>query len=246
LARTRLDGTVVNLLNAYIIVSAERLRRLHALAGVLPLGLFLVEHLVLYSKALRGEAAFDRTIAWTESVPFWGVLEIVLVLLPLAFHALYGVVLLLDKNRRVEPSPYDRSWRVLVRACAWVALVFIAFHVITLRVPRYAYAIPASHVHTLLTAHLSTASGTSVLVPYIAIFYLVGIAACLIHFAAGGWAYLVREKHLTTPLAIKRAAYAWGALAVGLFVLASLTVIGVASGAPMFLERSPSIVCPQP
>src|SRR5262249_24378661 len=151
LARTRLDGTVVNLLNAYITVSAERLRRLHALSGVLPLGLFVIEHLVLYAKALRGQAAFDRTIAWTASVTFWSVLEIVLVLLPLAFHRLYGVVLLLDKKRAAEPSPYDPSWRVLVRASAWIALVFIAFHVVTLRVPRWAYAIPTSDVHTLLT-----------------------------------------------------------------------------------------------
>jgi succinate dehydrogenase/fumarate reductase cytochrome b subunit (b558 family) len=226
--------------------SAERLRRLHALAGILPLGLFVIEHLVLHARALRGQAAFDRAIAWAESGAVWSVLEIVLVLLPLAFHAVYGVVLLLDKKRRAEPSPYDPSWRVLARASAWIALVFIAFHVVTLRVPRWTYSIPASHVHTLLTAHLSTASGTSVLVPYIAIFYLIGIAACLVHFAAGGWAYLVREKHLTTPLAIRRAAYAWGALAVCLFVLAALTVIGVASGAPVFLEPPPSAVCPQP
>jgi succinate dehydrogenase/fumarate reductase cytochrome b subunit (b558 family) len=249
LVRTRLDGTVVYLLNAYLTVSApaaERLRRLHALAGVLPLGLFVVEHLVLHAKALRGQVAFDRTIAWTESVPLWSVLEVVFVLLPLAFHALYGVVLLVDKKRRAEPSPYEKSWRVLVRGSAWVALVFIAYHVIALRVPRWTHALPASHVHTLLTAHLSTAAGDAVLVPYVAIFYLVGVAACLIHFAAGGWAYLVREKHLTSPLAIKRAAYAWGALAVSLFVLASLTVIGVASGAPAFLERPPSIECPQP
>jgi hypothetical protein len=165
---------------------------------------------------------------------------------PLAFHALYGVVLLADRKHAAEPSPYDRSWRFVVRATAWVALVFIAYHVVALRLPRWTHGIPASHVHTLLTAHLATASGSSVLVPYIAIFYLVGIGACVTHFAAGGWAYLVREKHLTTPIAIKRGAYAWGALGVLLFVLASLTVIGVASGAPVFLESPPGINCPQP
>jgi succinate dehydrogenase/fumarate reductase cytochrome b subunit (b558 family) len=229
-------------------LDAERLRRIHALAGVVPLGLFVIEHLVLHAKALRGQAAFERTIAWTESVPFWSVLEVALVVVPLAFHALYGVVLLVDPKRRGEPSPYDRSWRILVRGSAWVALVFIAYHVAVLRVPRWTHAVPTSHVHTLLTAHLSTASGSAagVLVPYVAIFYLVGIAACLVHFAAGGWAYLVREKHVTAPAAIKRAAYAFGALGVSLFVLASLTVIGVASGAPAFLETPQSPSCPQP
>src|SRR5262249_55939416 len=146
------------------------------------------------------------------------------------------------------PSPYAKSWRVLVRGSAWVALVFIAYHVFVLRLPRWLYGVPSSDVHTLLTAHLSTSSssGAGLLVPYVAIFYLVGVAACVIHFAAGGWAYLVREKHVTTPAAIKRAAFAWGAFGAVLFVLASLTVIGVASGSPAFLEAPPSIDCEKP
>ena len=228
--------------------SKPRLRRAHALAGLVPLGLFVVEHLILHAKALRGQAAFDRTLAWTESVPLWNVLEVLLVLLPLAFHALYGVVLLLDKTSAAEPSPLDRGWRVLTRGSAWVALVFIAYHFVSLRLPRWTNAVPTSQVHTLLTAHLSSASGSGagVLVPYNAILYLVGTAACLIHFAVGGYSYLVREKHVTAPLAMKRTAYACGALGVALFLLASLTVIGIASGAPLFLEPVPSHPCPQP
>jgi len=215
----------------------DRLRRLHALVGLFPLGVFLFEHIVLNAKALRGQAAFDRTTVFVDGFPAWAAIEIVFILLPLAYHAALGVYLLVDKAARAEPSPYAPSWRALNRASAWVALAFIAYHVWALRVPRWTHAIGASSLHTFLVAHLSAASGSAAgaLVPWTAIFYLVGTAATVTHFTVGGWGYLVRFKKVATRTGTRRAAVAFGALGVLLFALASATIVSMATGSPLFL-----------
>jgi len=225
----------------------SRLRHWHALSGLLPIGLFLVEHLVVNAKALSGEAAFERTVTFVDRLPFWAVIEIVFVLAPLVFHAGYGVVLLLDK-KSASDSPYTPNWRLVTRGAAWIALVFIAYHVYALRVPRWTSGVSASAMHTVLTAHLSGATGSAsgVAMPWMAIFYLLGIAATILHFAAGTWGFLVRAKHVTTPSAIRRAAIASGALGAVLFALASITVISLASGAPVFPPPPPKEACPPP
>jgi succinate dehydrogenase / fumarate reductase cytochrome b subunit len=227
-------------------VSSERLRRRHAIVGLFPVGVFLFEHIVLNAKALAGRDAFLRTAVFVDQIPFWAIFEVVFIMVPLALHAGLGVWLMLDARAKKEPSPYPRSWRVLNEGAAWVALVFIAYHVWALRVPRWTHHVGAGSVHTVLVEHLSTASGSAagILMPWVALFYLVGIAATVLHFAVGGWGYLVRFKKVTTPRATRIAAGAFGALAIVLFALASTTTISLASGSPVFVSPPPGEPCP--
>jgi succinate dehydrogenase / fumarate reductase cytochrome b subunit len=226
-------------------VERDALRRWHAIVGLFPVGFFLFEHVVLNAKMLRGQAAFDRTAMFIDGVSFWPFVEIAFVLVPLAFHAVLGAWLLVDGKADKE-SPYAPSWATLNRGAAWVALVFIAYHVWALRVPRWTGHVGAGSVHTMLVAHLSSASGgaAGVLVPWTAFFYLAGTAATVLHFAVGGWGYVVRFKKVTTPRGTRVAAGAFGALGVLLFALASTTTISVASGAPVFPPAPAAAVCP--
>ena len=214
---------------------------------MLPLGVFVVVHILQNARALSGQVAFERTSAFMDGLPLAGIVELVLVLLPLLFHAGYGVVLMFDK-KALAASPYPRSWRVLVRGAAWVSLVFIGYHFYALALPRLLGRVGASSVYTLLTAHLSSTTGgaSGVAMPWVAIFYLVGIAATTLHFAAGAWAYLVRTKRIGTPDQRRRAAYASGAGGVALFTVASLTVISLASGSPLFAAQAEAAPCPAP
>jgi succinate dehydrogenase / fumarate reductase cytochrome b subunit len=226
----------------------DPLRRWHAKIGLFPVGVFLFEHVVLNAKALRGQEAFERTTRWDDGIPTWQAIEILFVLLPLAVHAGLGVYLLTG-TRAKEPSPYAPSWRVLNHAAAWVAVAFIAYHVWAIRVPRWNHAVTVGSLHTMLVAHLSSASGSAsgVSMPWVGIFYLVGTAATILHFVVGGWGYLVRYRNVTTSAGTRRAAVGLGALGVALFAIASTTVISLASGAPLFVPQAPAATCaPQP
>ena len=225
----------------------SRARNLHALSGVLPVGVFLIVHVLTNARALAGQGAFDRAMTFWDGVPLRAFVEIVLVMLPLGFHAGYGVVLML-RPRALADSPYPDSWRVLVRAAAWVAFAFIAYHVYALGVPRWTNTLATSGVHTLLTAHLSNATGSAagVLMPWTALFYLVGLAATTLHFAAGTWGYFVRTKRATTSHDKRRLAIAAGTVGALLFGLSSATVISLATGSPLYASAPESPACPAP
>ena len=223
------------------------MRDLHALAGVFPVGVFLVVHILTNARALSGQVAFDRAAGFWDALPVAWLVELVLVLVPLAFHAGYGVVLML-RPRALADSPYPADWRIVVRGAAWVSLVFIAYHAYAMGMAKYGMGTGARSLHTAVAAHLSNASGsaTGLLMPWTAIFYLVGLAATTTHFAAGTWSYLVRTKRTPTQQARRRAAFGMGAAGLVLFALASSTVIGFATGSPLFPPVAEAAPCPLP
>ena len=68
------------------------LRRLHSLTGIIPLGGFLLFHFFENASARRGAEAFDEAVVKISQLPYLYVLEFGLLLGPLLFHALYGLL----------------------------------------------------------------------------------------------------------------------------------------------------------
>ncbi|MBD3843898.1 MAG: succinate dehydrogenase, partial [Campylobacterales bacterium] len=67
------------------------LRRLHSLLGVIPVGIFLIQHLVVNHFATKSPDAFNKAAHFMESLPFRYALEIFVIFLPILFHAIYGL-----------------------------------------------------------------------------------------------------------------------------------------------------------
>src|SRR5580698_7944742 len=67
------------------------LRKLHSLSGIVPIGAFLVEHLISNFEALKGPAAYGAQVKFLNSLPLVRVLEWAFIFIPLLFHGLYGV-----------------------------------------------------------------------------------------------------------------------------------------------------------
>jgi len=112
-------------------------RRLHSLSGVLPLGAFLCYHLFENLSALRGPAAYDEMVQHVNALlprPFFYALELGTVVLPLAYHALYGVWIAAAGRPNVGRYAYASNWAYLAqRLTGVVALLFLLVHVGTLR-----------------------------------------------------------------------------------------------------------------
>jgi len=67
------------------------LRRLHSLTGIIPVGAFLFEHILISNAtAISGPAAYARQVRFLASLPLVPVLELFGIWLPILFHALYG------------------------------------------------------------------------------------------------------------------------------------------------------------
>ncbi|MBP1611412.1 MAG: succinate dehydrogenase subunit, partial [Acidobacteria bacterium] len=63
------------------------LRRLQSLTGVVPVGVFLLEHWFTNAFALGGAAAYNEKVEFLRSLPYLFLLEVFGIFLPIAFHA---------------------------------------------------------------------------------------------------------------------------------------------------------------
>jgi succinate dehydrogenase / fumarate reductase, cytochrome b subunit len=208
------------------------LRKLFSLSGVFPIGVFLMEHLWVNAKALRGEEAFTQGVADIQSLPYLPFLEIVGIFIPLGFHALYGVYLSFTAKTDAREAGYGPSWLYpLLRASGLVALVFIGFHLYEYRIHKWLFGMRTDTFYPTIAAHLSS---TSASVPWLALVYLLGILATTFHFAYGLLRFLLTWGFAVTRAAQRRAAYACAGLGALLFLVGADTLIVFATGSRLY------------
>ncbi|MEB3103621.1 succinate dehydrogenase [Ferviditalea candida] len=158
------------------------LGRLHSLMGIVPLGLFLLEHLFSNVTAAFGSAAFNHQVAVLHAIPLLPVLEILLIFLPLVYHAGYGIYLAYISKNNVNKYQYARNWMfALQRLTGIVTLLFVGYHVWMLRVANWLSGTEISY--QIVQDHLSTA--------WIALFYVIGVVSTSFHFTNGLGAGLI-------------------------------------------------------
>ena len=125
-------------------------RRIHSLMGFWFL-LFLMEHLFTNSQVAlfftSGELWFVNGVNFLHNLPYLGVIEIVLLGVPILYHAIWGVMYMLKSKSNAFHSdgsaPQIKTGRnkayTLQRMSAWVILVGIVLHVLQMRVLDYPY-----------------------------------------------------------------------------------------------------------
>lgn len=199
------------------------------------MGVFFVEHLWTNSKALQGEDAFTRAVFDIQALPYLPLIEIFGIFVPLAFHAIYGVVLALSAKPNVRAYRYARNWLyVLQRTSGLVAFAFIGYHLYEYRIQKWLFGMRSDAFYGALSAHLS---GTAISVPWLALFYLIGVLATSFHFANGLWGVLFSWGVTVTRAAQRRSAYACAALGLLLFLLGANTVLYFATGSRFYVSN---------
>lgn len=113
-------------------------RRLHSLSGVLPIGLFLLYHIYENMTALRGKAAYDEMVNDVNTMLprqyFFG-LELAGIVVPILFHALYGLYIASTGKANVNRYVYGSNWGYWAqRVSGYVAFIYLLVHVGVLRV----------------------------------------------------------------------------------------------------------------
>jgi succinate dehydrogenase/fumarate reductase cytochrome b subunit (b558 family) len=212
-----------------------RLQKLFSLSGVVPLGAFLLLHLWTAIALLSSHAIYDRQVSLLHGGPILGLLEIVFVLVPLLFHAGYGVWLALQPRPSKHAYDGDRMLS-LERISGVIVLVFVVAHLWGTRVPTWTGHLLVGSYSTKLVAQLSSLSGG---VPWIALGYLVGIAATIFHLVNGMTSFCATWGIAKTPAARHRARLLFRGLGILFFTASTATVLELATGARFFAAEPP-------
>jgi succinate dehydrogenase / fumarate reductase, cytochrome b subunit len=177
------------------------LRRLHSLSGIVPIGVFLIEHLLTNSMAFFGPATFNEKVLFIHHLPYLWALELFGIFLPLAFHAGYGVVIAMQAEPNSHSYPYMANKRyTLQRITGYIALLFIIIHLLKFRFahivgwgPEFlSEANPDKFEMTrqgLLNWHITKNFAVHPAITFS--FYFVGLAAAVYHFANGIWTFCI-------------------------------------------------------
>jgi succinate dehydrogenase/fumarate reductase cytochrome b subunit len=136
---------------------------------------------------------------------------------------------------------------VLQRVTGIVAFVFIGYHLYEYRIQKWLFGMRSEAFYGTLSAHLSS---TTAGVPWLAVFYLIGIASAVFHFTNGLWGFCFSWGLTVTRRAQRRAAVLFLALGVVLFLLGANTVIFFATGSRFFVPsdlhstKAAALPCP--
>jgi succinate dehydrogenase / fumarate reductase cytochrome b subunit len=223
------------------------LRRLHSLTGIVPIGVFLIAHLVTNSSlawgkfALRGEKPelsvqeggayyFNKEVVWiNEQVPHLLLIEITL-WGAIAFHSILGVYYARSGRANTDRYAYQDNWRYrLQRISGYVGIVFIFYHVATLRW-GWTFMMPGGvawdHKYAASTLNHALTGGGLGWDLGLGLLYFVGVSLLVFHFANGLWTAAITWGLTISAKAQKRWGVACFGLGAGLMVLAWMSIIG--------------------
>lgn len=209
-------------------------RKLHSLSGVIPVGFYLVLHLWTNAKAMQGQQVFDDAVSEISHTPYLVVLEALGIWIPILFHGIYGIKIALEGRPNASRYPYSRNWMyTLQRITGIVAFAFIAYHFWELRVQVSLGHMEKADFFQHLCSSLSSTTRSGI--PVLAIFYLVGVAAAVFHFANGLYGFCFSWGITVSRRATRIGAVVFGLFGLALFVMAANTVIFFATGSRLVL-----------
>lgn len=190
------------------------LKRLHSLSGVVPLGLFLLEHLYTNARALQGPAAFDKAAADLAGLPFVVLIEALGIWLPLAFHMVVGILIATTSQANVGKHGYARNWQYTLQRVSGIVLVFyIVYHLWALRFA--ADYLNSASAYQYVNHHVAQ--------PAVFAFYVVGILSACYHFGNGLFGFAIHWGLVTSRAAQQQV----GRLSFAVFL--ALSALGIAS-----------------
>ncbi|TCZ75826.1 succinate dehydrogenase [Paenibacillus albiflavus] len=171
-------------------------RKIHSLLGIVPVGAFLIMHLISNYAATKGHGAFVEKVLWINSLPLVFFLELLFIWLPLTYHAVYGLYVAYTARHNAINYGYFRNQMFLwQRITGVVTFLFVAWHVFETRVQVALGNI--DHQGLGVAMHDIFAN------PIYLTIYVVAVIMVSFHFCNGIWGFLVSWGLTVGPRAQK-------------------------------------------
>lgn len=203
--------------------------RLFSLSGLIPVGAFLVVHLLTNASVLGGAGAFQSRVDMIHSLgPLLVPIEWAFIFLPMLFHATVGFIIISNGLPNVGSYAYVGNVRyTLQRATGMIAFVFILGHIWQLHWMGAAVGGGRFDPH-----HATSSTAAALASPLATILYAIGVLATVFHFANGLWTLGITWGLWTSPAAMRRAnavsiAVGLGLAAAGLGALGGMRSVDI-------------------
>lgn len=187
-----------------------KVRKIHSLFGIVPVGLFLMEHLTVNSLAAteHGARAFNAAVNLLRGMPYLIFIEILFIFLPLVFHGIYGVIIYLGSQSNLREYNLFRNWMYVIQRVSGVyTLIFIGVHLWMLRI--------ASIINPDMPMTFQTVAG-QLASPGLFWFYIFGVLAAVFHLANGLWNFCITWGITIGPKSQRACAYVCAAMGLAL------------------------------
>ncbi|GAC1366872.1 MAG: hypothetical protein NVSMB3_15530 [Acidobacteriaceae bacterium] len=195
-------------------------RKLHSLSGIIPIGAFLVEHIVSNFETWNGPLAYAQQVKFLNGLPLVRVLEWVFIFLPLAFHAGYGLFITFRGRVNVNVYPWASNWMyVSQRITGLIALAYIIQHVWRQRFAGVSLPENPGAAFHKVQVELSN--------PWMLAIYVIAMVATTLHFAYGIWLFAAKWGITPGDRARKRFGYFCGAIGTALCVMGLISIYAI-------------------
>ena len=197
--------------------------RLFSLSGLIPVGAFVIVHLLTNASVLGGAASFQSRVDMIHSLgPLLIPVEFAFIFLPMMFHAAVGFVIIAGGLPNVGSYSYVGNVRyTLQRATGMIAFAFIIWHVIQL------HWMGAALGGGRFDPHHATSSAATAIAPLgIALLYAIGVLSAVFHLSNGLWTLGITWGLWTSPAAMQRA----NIISIGLGLLLAAAGLGAIGG----------------
>lgn len=191
------------------------LRRLHSLTGII-FGLYICVHLLVNATLIEGArhdgqpTVFQQQVDKIHSLPFLEGVEWTTIYIPIIYHTVYGLWIVVTGQPNVGNYQYGKNWAYFFqRVSAIILVLFIAFHVLAMKgLFGGALTFDPAEATATTARHMQVS-------PWLGyVIYPIGILAACFHLANGFW-----TAAITWGLTVSKAAQRrWGGVCVLIFL----------------------------
>jgi succinate dehydrogenase / fumarate reductase, cytochrome b subunit len=210
------------------------IRRLHSLSGLIPVGAYMVVHLIVNSSVINGAATFQNNVLNIHKLgALLPLVEWTFIFIPILFHAIFGFVIIAGGMPNTHNYPYAANYRyTLQRATGVIAFFFIMLHVLHM----HGWIHNESWLHYVVEPmgggqfrpyNATSTAGAALQNAVIVVLYAIGVTACVYHLANGIWTMGITWGVWTSPRAQRRASYVCGAFGLLLMGVSAAALFGM-------------------
>ena len=191
------------------------LRRLHSLTGII-FGLYICVHLLVNATLIEGarhdgsSTVFQQQVDKIHSLPFLEAVEWTTIYIPLIYHTVYGIFIVVTGQPNVGTYNFGKNWAYFFqRVSAMILVLFIGFHVLAMKgLFAHGFTFDPSEATASTVQHLHYNWWVGYVI------YPIGILASCFHLANGFWTAAITWGLTVSKQAQKR----WGGVCVVIFL----------------------------
>ena len=199
------------------------LRKLHSLSGIVPIGAFLVEHIISNFELVHGPLAYAQQVKFLNGLPLVRVLEWAFIFIPLLYHAGFGVFITFRGRANVNVYPWAGNWMyVWQRVSGLIAFAYIIQHVWRQRFAGVSLPEHPGFAYSKVQMELAH--------PWMLAIYVIAMVATCFHFAYGIWLFAAKWGITPGDNARKKSAWVCGAVGSALCAMGLVSIFWVAYG----------------